>query len=291
MELGFIGLGSLGTIMVQHLIEKGRNIHLYNRSQEKMHPFKQHAELHPSLASIAASCDIIISIVSDDYALQAIAEGDDGLVAHLKPGSLHICLSTVSPAMSTSIAALHLARNIEYLTATVIGRPEAARSRNLVVCVSGISVKTEIVQEILTDLGAKKIYHFGDDPAAAAVIKICNNFLIIAAVEAMGEAFNLAKRAGADTEAFYTMITENIFNAPIYKNYGKIILDEKYEEPAFTAKLGLKDTRLALQLADETSTPLPLADLIRNRFLINQNRGRNGYDWTAIAKVIAEENG
>jgi 3-hydroxyisobutyrate dehydrogenase-like beta-hydroxyacid dehydrogenase len=159
------------------------------------------------------------------------------------------------------------------------------------VCISGTSAQKNEVITLLKELGGKNLYDFGEDAKSAAVIKVCNNFLITSAIEAMGEAFNLASKAGVDITAFYQMITETLFGAPIYKTYGKIILDKNYEKAGFTSQLGLKDTRLALSLAEEVSATLPLADLIKNHFITNHNRGRNLHDWASIARVIEEENG
>jgi len=290
MEIGFIGLGNLGNVMVTNLIERGRKLHLYNRTKEKMNAFKANATLHDSVASLAANCDLIVSIVSDDKAVNAISLGADGLVENMKPGSLHVCLSTIAPSTSEALYEAHNQKQIDYLTATIIGRPEAAKARALTVCISGTSSKKAEAIEILKELGSKNLYEFGDDPKSAAAIKVCNNFLILSAIEAMGEAFNLASRAGADANMLYQMITETLFNAPIYKNYGKIILDKSYDKAGFTSQLGLKDTKLALSLADEVSTPLPIGDLLKNRFFINHSRGRNQWDWTSITKVIEEEN-
>jgi 3-hydroxyisobutyrate dehydrogenase-like beta-hydroxyacid dehydrogenase len=289
MEVGFIGLGNLGTVMVENLIERGRKLHLYNRSKDKMLGFKDRVIVHESVIGLAKQCDIVVSIVSDDNAVNAITLGHEGLVENMKAGSVHVCLSTISPATCEALEKAHNQKNIDYLTATVIGRPEAAKARNTTVCISGKSSSKEAVIEILKDLGGNKIYEFGANAKSAAVIKICNNFLILSAIEAMGEAMNLAGKAGADVNGFYNLITETIFNAPIYKNYGKIIIDESYHIAGFTSQLGLKDTKLALSLAEELSTPLPLGDLIKNRYLINHNRGRNNWDWTSIVKVIKEE--
>ena len=290
MAIGFIGLGHLGTVMVNNLVEKNVPLHLYNRTQEKMQPFAEKAQLHSSLSSLAQACDLVISIVSDDKAVEAISNGPEGLVAHLKPGSVHVCLSTIAPATAGRLEAAYQEKNIDYCTATVIGRPEAARLRNLVSCYSGATAHKEEVFSVLQHLGAARIFEFGDKAATAAAVKVCNNFLITAAIEAMGEAFTLLEKAGGSVPAFYEMISESVFGCPIYKNYGKIIVEKTYQQPGFTSQLGLKDTRLALQLAGETNTPLPLADLIRNRFLVNHNRGRNEWDWASIAEVIREEN-
>lgn len=290
MEIGFIGLGNLGAVMAQNLIERERPLHIYNRTIDKLKAFEHQAKVYNTIPSLAKNCDVIISIVSDDAAVRNISYGNDGLVKNMKQGAVHVCLSTISAAAAEELSIAYESKQLEYITATVIGRPEAAKARNTTVCISGRSSKKVEVKEILKDLGGNKLYEFGDNPKSAAVVKICNNFLILAAIEAMGEAMNLAESAGADTDAFYQMITETLFSAPIYKTYGKIILDKSYEVAGFTSQLGLKDTKLALSLADDLSTPLPIADLLKNRFYVNHNRQRNNWDWTSIVKVIDEDN-
>jgi 3-hydroxyisobutyrate dehydrogenase-like beta-hydroxyacid dehydrogenase len=290
MTIGFIGLGNLGTVMVNNLIEKNIPLHLYNRTQEKMKAFSNGAQPHASLSSLAEACDLIISIVSNDKAVEAISYGSKGLIAQMKPGSVHVCLSTIAPSTASMLEEANKEKGIDYCTATIIGRPEAARIRNLVACYSSsTSHKTEVFT-ILQDLGVARIFEFGGKASTAAAVKVCNNFLMIAAMEAMGEAFNLIERAGGSATDFYEMISNSVFSCPIYKNYGKIIVEKNYKQPGFTSQLGLKDTRLALQLADETNTPLPLADLVKNRFLVNHNRGRIGWDWASFVEVIREEN-
>ncbi len=290
MEIGFIGLGNLGALLVRNLIDKGHRLHLYNRTKEKMEIYSKEAQLHSDLPSIAKACDIILSIVSDDKAVQAISLGKEGLIENMKPATVHICLSTISPSTSVSLNKVYKEKKIDYITATVIGRPEVARNRNLVICYSGDSTKKETIFSILKDLGGAKIFEFGVDPKMASAVKVCNNFMIVAAIETMGETFNLIEKAGVDPKLFYEMITDTLFNSPVYKNYGKIITEKNYKEAGFTSQLGLKDTKLALAMADESSTPLPLGDLIRNRFFINHNHGRKDWDWTSIVAVIEEEN-
>jgi 3-hydroxyisobutyrate dehydrogenase-like beta-hydroxyacid dehydrogenase len=290
MEIGFIGLGNLGKAMVENLIGKGHKIHVYNRTENRMESFKNRAQLHTSLSSIAQASDIIFSTVSDDKALESISFGSESLIENMKSGAVHVCLSTIAPSTAVSLNSAYQQKGIDYITATVIGRPEAVRNRNLVICYSGVTSKKEVVFSLLKDLGGAKIFEFGDDPKMAAVVKVCNNFMIVAALETMGEAFNLLEKSGVQPQAFYEMITDTIFNSPIYKNYGKIIIEKNYKEPGFTSQLGLKDTKLALGLAEELSAPLPIADLIRNRFLINHNKGRKDWDWTSIVAVIKEEN-
>jgi 3-hydroxyisobutyrate dehydrogenase-like beta-hydroxyacid dehydrogenase len=290
MTTGFIGLGNQGTVMVSNLIERNVSLHLYNRTEEKMQAFSGKAQLHTSLLSLAQACDLIISIVSDDQAVEAISYGNEGLIMQMKPGSVHVCMSTIAPATASRLETAYKEKGIEYCTATIIGRPEATRNRNLVTCFSGSTRLKEHIFTVLRDLGTVKIFEFGEKAATAAVVKVCNNFMIVAAMEAMGEAFTLVEKAGGNVTAFYEMISDSVFACPIYKNYGKIIVEKNYKQAGFTSRLGLKDTRLALQLAEATNTALPLADLIRNRFLVNHNRGRIDWDWASFVEVIHEEN-
>jgi 3-hydroxyisobutyrate dehydrogenase-like beta-hydroxyacid dehydrogenase len=290
MKTGFVGLGALGSIMVRNLLEKGMDVHIYNRTPEKMEQFRDQGILHNSIASIAQTCDIVLSIVSDDKALESICFGEDQLIQNLKPGSVHVCLSTIAVSTATRMSEAHRDRGIDYTTATIIGRPEAAKNRNLVICYSGKTEKKEEVFEIIKNLGGAKIFQFGDDPGKAAAVKLCNNFIIAAAIEAIGEGFNLAEQSGVDVKAFYEMLTDFLFNCPIYKNYGKIIIEENYKEPGFTTQLGLKDMKLVEALAKEASVKMPFAGIVSNRLLANVDRGRNNWDWTSFVAGIKEEN-
>src|SRR5688572_10462341 len=145
MEIGFIGLGNLGAVMVNNLIESGHKLHIYNRTPKKMDTYKEVAFLYSDIPGLAKACDIIISIVSDDKAVEAISAGQEGLVENMKRGSTHICLSTIAPATTTRLNEAHKQTGLEYVTATIIGRPEAAKAKNLVVCYSGFTTKKDLV--------------------------------------------------------------------------------------------------------------------------------------------------
>lgn len=289
MKTGFIGLGSLGTNMVRNLLEKGVETHIYNRTPGKMEEFRNKAILHSDIASLAESCDIILSIVSDDKALESICFGEGQLLQNMKPGAVHVCLSTIAASTAIRMGEEHGKKGIDYVTATIIGRPEAVKNRKLVICYSGKTEKQQPVFQLLEDIGGAKIFQFGDDPGKAAAVKLCNNFIIASAIEAIGEGFNLAERAGVDVRAFYEMITDFLFNCPIYKNYGKIIIEENFKEPAFSTQLGLKDMRLVEDLAINVSASVPFADIVRNHLQLSVEKGRKDWDWTSLVAIIKEQ--
>jgi len=131
----------------------------------------------------------------------------------------------------------------------------------------------------------------GDDPPRANVIKVAGNFLLAAAIEALGEAFALARKYGVPPAELLDVVNGRLFRSPIYENYGKLIAEERYEPAGFKLRYGLKDVRLALEAADEATVPMPLASLMRDRYLSAVARGWGDADWAALARVAAADAG
>src|SRR2546422_1013445 len=131
----------------------------------------------------------------------------------------------------------------------------------------------------------------GDDPVRANVIKVAGNFLLAAAIEAMGEAFALTRKYGVAPAELLDIVNGRLFRSPIYENYGKLIAEERYEPAGFKLRYGLKDIRLALGAADEVAAPMPLASLIRDRYLSGVARGLGDIDWAGLARIAAADAG
>ena len=137
----------------------------------------------------------------------------------------------------------------------------------------------------------KGIYDFGDDPGAANVVKLAGNFMIAASLEMMGEAFTMAEKNGVSRLSIYEMLSQTLFAAPIFQNYGKIVATHAYEPVAFRLPLGLKDINLTLKTAADSNVTMPLADLIKNRFISAIAKGRSDLDWGALAKGASDDAG
>jgi len=282
-NIGFIGLGSLGAPIAENILDKGYSLTVYNRTPSKSIPFKQRgAAVAENIASLAAQSDVVFSIVSDDAALKSIITGKDGLLSAMKPGSIHISMSTILPKTALEMHRLHRSCNTHYLAAPVFGRPEAARIRKLNFAISGEAEVRVQTAQVLKDAGAASIWDFGDEPIAANTVKLCGNYLIGAALQAMGEGISLARQSGIDAQKMWEMFTQTLFAAPIYINYGKIILEEKFEPAAFTAKLGLKDLNLVVEQASAVNQQMPLAHLLRDNLQNLVSSGRDQLDWSAI---------
>jgi 3-hydroxyisobutyrate dehydrogenase-like beta-hydroxyacid dehydrogenase len=131
----------------------------------------------------------------------------------------------------------------------------------------------------------------GSKPSSANLVKLSGNFLIAVVIESLGEAVALVTKGGVDRHAYLDLLTSTLFNAPVYKVYGKLIADEKFEPAGFAAPLGFKDVRLALQAAEDLRVPLPLASLLRDRFLRLLAEGGDHLDWSAISMLAAKDAG
>lgn len=196
----------------------------------------------------------------DDAALEGVV-ASDGFLERLGPGGVHLSMSTVSPETARRLAALHARHGGAYVAAPIFGRPEAAVARRLWVPISGLQAAKERARPLLTAMGGQGIFDIGEDVGAANIVKLVGNFLIVSAAYSMREALAMADREGVDPTVVVDMLTQTLFNAPIYRSYGAMIA-------AGTAPfgqigqsgIGLKDTGLFRDTAHRVGAPTPMAD-------------------------------
>jgi 3-hydroxyisobutyrate dehydrogenase-like beta-hydroxyacid dehydrogenase len=229
--------------------------------------------------------------LSDDEALEEMAVNGDGLARALGAGGIHVSMGTVSPAAARRVAAHHEAFGVSYLAAPVFGRPEAAAARNLWICLSGPGAAKARVEPILSSLG-RSVTDFGADPGAANVVKLAGNFLLTAAVEAMAEMIALAEKNGIERRRIIDFMTSTLFSSPIHQIYGKSLIERRYEPPAgFRLEMGLKDIGLVLRTAAASHTPMPVANIVRDRMLSGMAKGRAAWDLASLSLGASEDAG
>jgi 3-hydroxyisobutyrate dehydrogenase-like beta-hydroxyacid dehydrogenase len=291
MNVAFLGLGSMGLPMARHLLQAGHKLTVYNRTRSRA---DQLEALKPVVAETPAAAardaDVLVTMLADDAALEAVIIGSEGVLAALPRGAIHISMSTISPALSGRLAELHRKAGQLYVAAPVFGRPEAAEAKQLWIVAAGPAGALERSRPLLDAMGQGVIV-VGDDPPRANVIKVAGNFLLAAAIEAMGEAFALSRKYGIAPADLLDIVNGRLLRSPIYENYGKLIAEERYEPAGFKLKYGLKDIRLALGAADQVAAPLPLASLMHDRYLSAVARGWGDVDWSALARVAAADAG
>jgi len=287
MKIGFVGLGSLGTAIAENILNQRKQLLVYNRTASKTEPMvAKGADVSQNVRQLARESDVVFSIVSDDHALEQITMGDEGIAKNLKPAGVHISMSTILPATATKLAEYHSTNGNCYVAAPVMGRPEAARARKLNFLVSGTKDIIEQVKPLLKDSGAEAIWEFGQEAATANVAKLCSNFLIACAIESMAEAINLARQSGLDATAWMNMLTRTIFSAPVYVNYGKLLLDEIFKPAGFSLRLGLKDANLIVDQSSAVNAEMPFGKLMQQRLSECVRMGLGDHDWTAVALAL-----
>ncbi|BFU94380.1 MAG: 3-hydroxyisobutyrate dehydrogenase [Nitrospira sp.] len=289
--IGFIGLGNMGRAMAGNLLKAGYRLHLYNRTPEKAASLlAQGAALMSRPNDTAEPGGIVLTMLADDRAVENIVYGERGILERLGPGGVHLSMSTISPATARRLAEDHGKYRTAYVAAPVFGRPEAAAARKLWVCLSGPQAAKDRVQPILRALG-QGVFDFGQEPEAANVVKLAGNFLLASAIEALGEALTFAEKNGIDRGKLASMLAQTLFACPAYQTYGETIAQERYQPAGFTLSLGLKDINLVLQTAADSTVPMPLASLLRDRFLALVAQGRGHLDWAAMALGAAHDAG
>ncbi|MDC8446788.1 MAG: NAD(P)-dependent oxidoreductase [Nitrospira sp.] len=286
-SIGFIGLGKMGSAMAGNLLKAGFDLHVYNRTPDKAAALvAQGAKLAHEPGDTVQPGGIAITMLANDRALEDVV-GDRGFVERLGPEGIHLSMSTVSPRLANRLAEQHRRSGVEYIAAPVFGRPEAATARKLWICLSGSPMSKQRVRPILDSIG-QGMFDFGEEPAAAHVVKLTGNFLLASAIEALAEAFVLGEKNGIDRNSLADMLGSTLFACPAYQTYGRAIAQQRFRPAGFTVELGLKDIDLVLQTAADSTTPLPLAGLLHDRFLAAVAKGRGELDWSSVWLESAE---
>jgi 3-hydroxyisobutyrate dehydrogenase-like beta-hydroxyacid dehydrogenase len=290
MKVGFIGLGQMGSGMAANLLQAGHEVTVYNRSREKMQPLL--AKGARPAADIAQACggDAVVTMLSDDAAVDNVVFDDDGVLRRLGRGAVHVSSSTVSVTLSERLAAAHARAGQQFVAAPVFGRPDAAAARKLFVVAAGSNAAITAAQPLFDAIG-QRTFVVSETPQAASLVKLSGNFLLACVIESLGEAMALIEKGGVDRRAYLELLTSTLFGAPVYKGYGALIADRKFEPAGFAAPLGQKDIRLALAAAENLQVPMPIASLLRDRFLTLLAHGGEKLDWAAVSDLSAKDAG
>jgi 3-hydroxyisobutyrate dehydrogenase-like beta-hydroxyacid dehydrogenase len=289
MKAGFIGLGNMGLPMARNLLRAGHEITVYNRTRERADSLRAEGATVANQASDACAYDVLITMVADDRALRAVVL-DGRLIPKLSPGSVHICMSTISVELAQELTRAHAEAGNQFISAPVFGRPEAAESAKLAVVAAGPARMIGKCQPLFDAMGHRTFF-VGEEPSKANTVKLTGNFLILCVIESLGEAYALLRKSGVEPEKFLEIMTSTLFAAPVYKTYGNLIAKEQFLPAGFKLALGLKDVTLVLAAAADARAPMPVASLVRDRILAAIARNGEDLDWSSFSKISAENAG
>ena len=290
MKVGVIGLGHMGSGIAASLLRAGFDVTVYNRTRDKAAPLVAKGAHLATSVSGACRGDAVITMLANDDAVNEVVSAKDGILASLAKGALHVSSSTISPALSADLTERHAGAGQRFIAAPVFGRPDAAAAGKLFVVAAG-AADTIATAQPLFDALAQKTFVVSETPRAANLVKLSGNFLIATVIESLGEAIALIDKGGVDRRLYVQVLTSMLFNAPVYHTYGPLVADRRFEPAGFAASLGQKDIGLVLAAGEELRVPLPIASLLRDRFLALAARGDDHLDWSAISELAALDAG
>ena len=293
-EIGFVGLGHMGTAMAANLAASGRRVIAYVRRSDQIGRLEALGLRPTTDIGDLLDCKLVISMLPDDDAVREIVLGRrdiglDGLAAGLMPGAIHLSMGTISTAAASLLASEHARNGQGYVAAPVFGNPDAAKARQLFIIAAGRSADVARCQPILDNLG-QRTFVVGADPQDANLVKLLGNMMSATALEMLGEVVAVVRKRGLDPQPFVDIMTATLFGGPAHKIYGDKIAKQTYA-PGFVLPLVLKDVRLALAEAEKAGVPMPSVGVVRDRLITGIARGYGDLDWTALALIAEEEAG
>jgi 3-hydroxyisobutyrate dehydrogenase-like beta-hydroxyacid dehydrogenase len=279
ISIAVIGLGRMGSGMAQTIQNAGFPLIVYNRSKAKTKPFSvAGARVADSPKEAAAAADIVLTSLLDDRSILEMMVAEDGVLAGLPAGGVHLSTTTISPAASTRLSELHQEHGSHYVATNVLGRPTSAAAGELAALVAGnpeIIARCRPVLETFTNM----IVEVGEHPAAAARMKLTINFFLSGLLESMGEAYVFAEKHGLDTATVQHLMLDQVFPNPALREYAERIRTHYYDDAGASLVTGLKDLSLILSEAAAVNAPLPIASIVRDNILKGLARGQDDLDW------------
>ncbi len=286
-DIGFVGLGNMGLPMARNLLQRGFRLRVYNRNESKTRDLVRLGAVAVGVPADTVQADgLVITMVSDDQALQAVTAGPGGIGARLSRGGLHVSMSTVSPELARKLAEQHRQVGAALVSAPVSGRPDAAEAASLTVWLAGTEESKRRARGALEAM-ANAIHDVGVEPPAANIAKLASNLMVLSGVEMFAEALELAARGGVDRRTLAAALTERLFTGPVLTGYGMRLASGSLEEKGFKVALALKDIDLVLREAAATDTHLPFAHVLRERLRAAYVKGLGERDVSALAMDLA----
>src|SRR5215470_9194734 len=288
-NLGYVGLGVMGSHMTEKLLEKGHTVTGYNRTKSKAQwLIDKGMKWADSPRAGSSTADVILSMVTNSQALSQVADGPSGIVEGLGPGKIWIDMSTASPAVSRTLAGRVREKGADMVDAPVSGSVVTVQQGKLSVMVGGRPETFERVKPILLDLGPK-VTHVGEN-GLALVMKIAINLALPTQILAFTEGVLLAEKSGIKRETAVEVLLNSVLASPMLQYRGPFVL-KMPEEAWFNVNMMQKDTQLALELGRQVDVPLPTTALANEYLTAARAMGLAEKDFAIVFKVLEKLSG
>lgn len=285
MNIGFVGLGAMGQVIVPRLLGAGHAVTGWNRTRQRAASLiDEGMRWADSPAAVACASDVVFSIVTDGAAVRAVALGADGIIEGLAPGGVYIDMGTIAPDVTRAVAAAFAERGSSMLDAPLSGSPVTVERGNASLMIGGDRAAFERVEPVLRAIGPKVTY-IGPSGQAAAM-KLAVNLLLMVEVIAFGEAVALAEKAGVARETALDAVLKSVAAAPVLGYRGPFILEGQMPDvPLADVTLQQKDMLLVLEMARKLGSPAPLAAGANEIMNACRGLGIDGNDFVVAHEV------
>lgn len=288
----------MGFPMAHNLLKAGHQIVCFDADARQVDKLAAlGATPAKSVADLASQVQTVFSVLPNDEVLTSVVmSGKDsdnpGLLASLAPGAMHVSCSTIHPDTARSLDTKHSDKQVAYVAAPIFARPDGMEALQASFVTSGTNADAVEKATKLLQCTSQGVYSFGtEDAGAANAVKLCGNFLIASAIEAMAESLSLLEANGVDRVQAMQFYSGTFLNSPIYKGYGQRVSERDHRPGGFALELGYKDQRLAHQMALQANVPMPFLSTLIDRFLSERAKGRSDLDWSAIGLGVCESRG
>jgi 3-hydroxyisobutyrate dehydrogenase-like beta-hydroxyacid dehydrogenase len=290
MKIAFIGLGKMGSAIAGNIARRGFDLTVWNRSPEKAEPLvKLGAKAAGSAKEAVEEKDVIVTSLMDDRSVLETLDGEKGVLAGMKPGSIHLCVTTISPALADALAVRHQALGTLYVSGPVMGRPDVAAAGQLLTYLAGdpraVAAVTPLVESF-----SRAVRVVSAKASDANTVKLGINYSIVALIELMGEVYAFTEKSGIDA-AILKDFYQTVLAHPGLKQYAASILERNFPAGGFAMAGGLKDVKLMLDAAAQSGAPLKIGGIIREKMETAVREGMGERDWAAITEISRREAG
>lgn len=281
MKVTLIGLGKMGSVLAQRLLDANFELTVFNRTREKMQPLiTMGAKGASSLEDAVTGKELIITSLLDD---NAVLQTVDGFIHFMKPGAIHLGTSTILPETSKQLTTFHDKHGLIYIAGNVLGVPKAAARGELTTIAAGSAEAIEQCRPVFNAYSTK-IITAGSMPYQANVIKICMNYLLVSTIETMGELYTFAEKSQVDTGILNTLF-HSVFAHPAFQLYVDKIKERNFDDVNFDLKGGFKDLNLFQQALTNAQVVPHIANIIKDKFIIALAHHLEEKDWSAVTEI------
>lgn len=263
MKVGVIGLGTMGQPIARRIARAGHEILAWNRTPGRADTLPPESAVAVRTAGEACQAELVITVLSDDIAVEAVMFDGGRLITTGMPGQIHVCMSTISDSLARRLAVAHEAAGQSYVSAPLFGPPESAAAGRLLIAAGGPRNVVERVRPVLEVLG--RVQFISEDPAAANVVKSAGNFLMAAVVESLRDTMLIVHGAGVDPREFAGIVTQSLFPTPVYQYLGGLLAARQAQGGARVPNPFLRGAEQCADTARQQGVDAPLVNHINDQ--------------------------